>query len=193
MNDDLKRDYDRMCDLIDRFKTRSEQKKSTIETKKKLDLIITKITKNIGLYDKKTRKEIRLWISEYETSRDSALLFESQGKHNEEKPATNNELLVDASATSKKTTQELKISLAELHQCEVIGQDAIITIENDNKKIKGIDKKIEEINTDAQMAQKLLNRFMKKIYTDKLIWCFLCIIALLIVIIVLAKYHIIKF
>jgi hypothetical protein len=194
MDEDLKKDYERLSDLVDRFRTRTEQKKSTIETKKKLDQIIAKIKTNMKEYDRETRKEIRLCISEYESTRDSSLLFELHEKEiGESKLKTNDELLTDAQATSKKTTQQLKEGLSKLNECEQIGTESMITIKIDNEKLKKINETVDHIDTDLQISQKLLNRFLKRIYTDKLIWCFLCIIILLIIVIVLAKYQIITF
>ena len=121
------------------------------------------------------------------------MLFESEGKHNEEKPTTNDGMLREAQIISKETTQKLKENLSKLNECEQIGTESMIIIKIDNEKLEKINETVDHIDTELQISQKLLNRFLKRIFTDKLIWCFVCIIALVIIVIVLAKYQIITF
>lgn len=104
----------------------------------------------------------------------------------------NDEMLHSAKTTSKNTTESLKKSLEMLVESKDIGDNSLITIDLDNKKLEKVKRNLDEIESDSKIAQKLLTRFVKRLYTDKLILCFIVIVVLLIVIIVLIKYNIIN-
>ena len=70
---------------------------------------------------------------------------------------------------------------------------------NDAEDLEGTIQQMREINTtndqiqsDLQISKKLLTRSLKRLYTDKLILCFVFIICALITIIVLSKYNFIE-
>lgn len=194
--DDLLKDYDRLCVLIDRYKNRKEHNKSVEQTEKKIDEIIIKIIinikTNIKLYDRKTRNEIKLCIAEFETMRNrSKLIFDKDETSSQ--PKTNDEYLAKASMTTKNTTDELKSSLQKLEECRDIGNNAIITISIDNDRLARVRDRIDDIDSDLHIAHRLLTRFTKRLYTDKLIWCFVIIIIGLITIILLMNQDILSF
>jgi len=58
--------------------------------------------------------------------------------------------------------------------------------------MQNIMNNVDNIESDTKIAQRLITGFAKRLYTDKLIMCFILIIVLLIIIIVLAKYKVIK-
>ena len=103
---------------------------------------------------------------------------------------TSDDLLREATDTTKKTTQMLKSSMQDLHNSVEIGQDALITISIDNDKLANINTKLDTIDSDAKIAGRLITRFSKRLYTDKLIISFVIIIVCLIIIMILFKYDI---
>ena len=68
----------------------------------------------------------------------------------------------------------------------------MVILEIDNEKIKNATNKMDTIQSDSQIAMKMITSTMKRLYTDKLIIMFTFIIICLIIIIVLFKYNIIK-
>jgi hypothetical protein len=86
----------------------------------------------------------------------------------------------------------LKKSLEELEEAKNIGSDAMVILEIDNEKIKNATNKMDTIQSDSQIAMKMITSTMKRLYTNKLITMFTFIIICLIIIIVLFKYNIIK-
>jgi hypothetical protein len=105
--------------------------------------------------------------------------------------STNNELLSEAKMIQKNTTSELKTSLQLLVQTNEIGDAAIEILNKDNQTLSRINENIENIDTDLSLSKKYIARFMKSIYTDKIIIAFVCLIFLIIIGIVLYKLNII--
>ncbi len=108
------------------------------------------------------------------------------------KSTSNNEYLNESKKISSNTTNVLKKSLEELEEAKNIGSDAMVILEIDNEKIKNATNKMDTIQSDSQIAMKMITSTMKRLYTDKLIIMFTFIIICLIIIIVLFKYNIIK-
>jgi hypothetical protein len=154
---------------------------------------------NIDSLSNEDRKTYKLICSEFRIMADEEKrnkLFDGMNKfHSKSKtsnvPKTNDEYLNEAKQISANTTKKLKDSLTQLEEAKNIGGDALIEIEIDNKKIQNINNKLDQIESDSKIATKLITRFFKRLYTDKLIIAFVFIIMCLIVIIFLFKYDVI--
>ena len=104
---------------------------------------------------------------------------------------TNQELIVESKYQSAKTTENLKKSLKELEEAKELGENSLITIKIDNEKLDKVNQNLEEIQTEAQISVKILTRFSKKIFTDKLIILFSFLVLCTIVLVILIKKNII--
>jgi hypothetical protein len=100
--------------------------------------------------------------------------------------------LIEAKQTTLNTTQILQNSLQQLNQATEIGNHAIITINMDSSIIENTNNNLDNIQSESNIAIRLLTRFAKNIYTDKLIIMFVLIIVCAIAIILLYKYKIIR-
>lgn len=144
-------------------------------------------------FDKKTYKlvcsEFRIMSNADKRNK----LFEGIVKSNSKRKTlrTNDDYLTEAKQTSTSTTLVLKKSLQEIEEAKEIGDEAIKIMVIDEEKFKKINIKIDEIDSDSKIAMKLMTRFVKRFYTDKLIMLFTFIVISLITIIILFKYKII--
>ena len=109
-------------------------------------------------------------------------------KEKESISKNNDTILKKAKSESKKTTQKLRQGLTELNEAKAIGDESQIVIEIDNKKLEKIGGNIEQINSESQLANKRISRFLKRIYTDKIILSFIFLIFVAIGVIMYLKY-----
>lgn len=59
-----------------------------------------------------------------------------------------------------------------------IAAETITTLHRDRERLVGINERMDDIQGDLQIANKLITRFVKRLYTDKIIMCFVCLIVL---------------
>lgn len=88
----------------------------------------------------------------------------------------NENLLNKADTTAKHTTQQLREGLHDVNQAQATAEEVAVTLHKDRETIQKISQNVDEIESDLQISQKLLTRFIKRLYTDKIVICFTCLI-----------------
>jgi hypothetical protein len=186
--------YGYLVDVMQRYSRAGEKKRNTANLEKKFYDKKNEVLEKISSYDKMHRRQFKLLFDEFDILVERKKLFEDKEHDIEsgEKKMGNDEMLHSATVTSKQTTVALKQSLQKLTECEEIGNSALATIDLDKAKLEKVNANLDTIESDSKIAQKLLTRFVKRLYTDKLILCFVVIVVLLIVVIVLMKCDIIN-
>jgi hypothetical protein len=58
-------------------------------------------------------------------------------------------------------------ALTQLEQTKETGRSTAATLEQDREKIKRIDQGLDEVDSELELSKKLILRFVKRIYTDK--------------------------
>lgn len=119
-------------------------------------------------------------------------LFENVPKEpKESKVSTNSEYLKRSTQTARATSDKLRESLQELHESREIGRETLPVLYNDNERIRNAQTNLENIESDAHVAMKLITQTVKRLYTDKLIILFTFIVVCLIIIIILMRFRVI--
>lgn len=154
------------------------------------------IKPNLESLTKEERKKYKIICSEFrilsnEIEREK-LFGNKNAKAKTKEFKTNKEYLKESKTISSNTTKVLKNSLVDLEEAKHIGENAIEILEIDNDKIKNTNDKMDNIQSDSQIAIKLISMTLKRLYTDKIIIMFTFIIVCLIVIILLFKYNIVN-
>lgn len=90
--------------------------------------------------------------------------------------AGNDELLDRATDTHKDTTKQLRNALGELVQADEVADATLVTLEEDRKRLEKVDHRMDEIQGDLALSNQLITRFVKRLYTDKIIILFTCLI-----------------
>lgn len=90
---------------------------------------------------------------------------------------SNDGMLTDASNKSKQTTNLLKEGLNDINESQAIAEEVAVTLQGDREKIKRITHNLDEVESDLEIGQKLLTRFIKRLYTDKIVIGLTCLIA----------------
>lgn len=99
----------------------------------------------------------------------------------------NDTLLAAAKRGARTTTQTLQDGLASLRQAEETGRAAAETLVQDNDRLHRANEHVDVVQSEAHLANKIITRFAKRMYTDKLLKLFACVVAVVVVgIIVLA-------
>lgn len=191
----MEENYDYLVDIMERYSRAVEKKRDTAKLEKKFYDKKNEVLEKISSYNKTDKKQFRLLFDEFDILVERKKLFGDRDIDDDietGKKMGNNEMLHSAKTTSKNTTESLKKSLQKMVECEEMGNEALVKLDIDKKKLQKVDANLDEIESDSKIAQKLLTRFLKRLYTDKLLLSFIIIIFLLIIIIVLIKYHIIN-
>lgn len=192
----MESEYTECIDILEKYRRLVENGKESKNTERKFLEKQNEVNKLLKSCDKKTKKKFNLIFEEFNILKERKYLFGEQkdSKCDEEKDIKNNndELCKEAKKISAKTTEDLKQSLTVLVQCEDIGNAAVSKLAEDNAKLERINTTNDQIQSDLQISKKLLTRSLKRLYTDKLILCFVFIICALITIIVLSKYNFIE-
>jgi hypothetical protein len=157
------------------------------------------IRENIHSYSVDDKSKFKYLCAEFklvsnEKTRDK--LFERYDHKNLEDskaPNKNISMLNKAKDVSSTTTSKLRRSMENLEQCREMAEEAQIIIDIDNNKIQNINNHVDEMQTDTKTAGRLITRFIKRLYTDKIIFMFIFIIVCLVLIILLSKFKIIKY
>lgn len=158
-----------------------------------------KLRSNISLLPKDLRKEARLTLDEIAITIDNnaiqkeKLFAKSKNptKIKRYEPSTNDQYLEESKKISKKTTQILTESMVDIDKSLDIGKAGLEIIVEDNKKISNVSENLDKIQEESSIGLKILTRFTKRLYTDKIIMLGVCMIICLIVLIILFKYNII--
>jgi hypothetical protein len=188
--DNLEKCLNRFCKSI---KTKDKTRQD--DSIKKFIELKNNIRQKFSNYSSDDKLRFKYICAEFKiVSNEEAInkLFERFDIEDPKVPNNNDSILKEAKEVSSTTTSNLRRSMEDLQRCREIAEEAQITIDMDNTKIQHINKHIDEIQSDAQIAGKLITRFIKRLYTDKLILMFIFIIMCLIIIIVLIKFKIIK-
>jgi hypothetical protein len=164
-----------------------------------------KLKVQLKTLDPDVKKEARLILSEISIIFDdheaqlNKLFTKSNGKAKESsekqeglnKFSSNDQYLVESKKLSKNTTEILKKSMVDIEKSLEIGKEGLEILVDDNKKLSIVTNNLDKIQEESSQGLKLLTRFTKRLYTDKLIGLFICLIICLIVLILLFKYNII--
>eukprot|EP01138_Halocafeteria_seosinensis_P003772 gb/GECG01003857.1/.p1 GENE.gb/GECG01003857.1/~~gb/GECG01003857.1/.p1 ORF type:complete len:264 (+),score=54.16 gb/GECG01003857.1/:1-792(+) len=122
-----------------------------------------------------------LGVEDYvrETDRDE-LMKEAREQAAQEQPkpgqSKNDYLLNQATGTAKKTTEQLREGLHDVNQAKATADQVAVTLQEDREMIQNISRNVDEIESDLAISQKLLTRFIKRLYTDKIVIGFTCLI-----------------
>jgi DNA repair exonuclease SbcCD ATPase subunit len=91
---------------------------------------------------------------------------------------TNSQVLSEAARITDRATEQLRGAARQVEESKQIGKAITETLEADREKITKTRKNLERMNEEMDTANKLLTRFIKKLYTDKIIIAFTFIIVL---------------
>lgn len=92
--------------------------------------------------------------------------------------ATNTELLDKALDTQQTTTAKLKEALTTVEATKETGRFTAAQLEEDREKLKRIDAGLDEVESELAISAKLITRFVKRLYTDKVIIAFTALLVL---------------
>ncbi len=127
----------------------------------------------------------------YKTSKDILPCYEhiSINRKIKIKDLNNDELLDNTKNLHIKTTEKLKSGLQIIESTKLQSSEIAITIENNKEKISNTSRNIDQIDSELVISKKILARFLKNIYTNKIILSFvlLLIIGFIIAIFVYLK------
>eukprot|EP01138_Halocafeteria_seosinensis_P003774 gb/GECG01003859.1/.p1 GENE.gb/GECG01003859.1/~~gb/GECG01003859.1/.p1 ORF type:complete len:272 (+),score=32.47 gb/GECG01003859.1/:1-816(+) len=98
--------------------------------------------------------------------------------NSERKPgqSKNEHLLGRAQDVAQDTTHKLREGLNDVRQTNAQANEVAITLHEDRETISRVTKNLDDIESDLEISQKLLTRFIKRLYTDKIIIAFTCLI-----------------
>lgn len=91
---------------------------------------------------------------------------------------TNDELLDKAKNIQTDNTLKLREGLATLEATKDQARHTAAMLEMDREKMQRISKGLDEVDSELEISKKLLTRFIKRIYTDKVIIAFTALILL---------------
>lgn len=194
MTETIKKLDELLKKYYDALKSGKKKKQATIyneylELKKEEESWFNSLSKS----DKKTYKmicsEFRLLSNEEERNK----LFENVNKSQTQSPklTTNDEYLKESKNIVSNTTRILQNSLQSIEGAKQIAIDSSVIVNIDEQKLRNIDNKMDEIQSDSKIASKLIVKTFKNIYTDKMIILVTFIVVCLIIFILLFKYKII--
>jgi hypothetical protein len=92
--------------------------------------------------------------------------------------ANNDELLNSALGTQKDTTSKLKSGLATLEATKEQAKYTAAQLEQGREKLKRIDQGLDEVQSELELSRVLLTRFIKRIYTDRIVIAFTALLVL---------------
>lgn len=85
---------------------------------------------------------------------------------------TNDSLLDKAKEVQEDTTNKLRDGLRVIEGTREQAKMTAAQLEQDREKIKRIDAGLDEVVSELEISKKLITRFVKRIYTDKIIIAF---------------------
>ena len=91
---------------------------------------------------------------------------------------TNDTLLSGALAKQEDTTVKLRDALTQVEQTRETGRYTAAKLEEGREKIRRIDAGLDEVESELEISRKLITRFVKRIYTDRVIIAFTTLIVL---------------
>ena len=95
--------------------------------------------------------------------------------------AKNDELLDKASGIQQDNLSKLKAGLATVEATKEQGKFTAAQLEQDREKMKRIDSGLDNVQSEMELSQVLLTRFVKRIATDKIVIAFATLLVLAIV------------
>jgi hypothetical protein len=93
----------------------------------------------------------------------------------------NDALLDSAADTAIDTTAKLRAGLAVINEAQETAEGVATTLREDREKIERIGGNLDEIQSDLVISQRLLTNLIKRLYTDKVIIAFTCLLVCAIV------------
>jgi len=95
--------------------------------------------------------------------------------------AKNDELLDKAGGIQADSLAKLKAGLATVEATKEQGKFTAAQLEQDREKMKRIDSGLDTVQSEMELSQVLLTRFVKRIATDKVVIAFATLLVLAIV------------
>lgn len=95
--------------------------------------------------------------------------------------AGNNAVLGATAAITARTLKVTEEGISRLEETKAQIQAAATTVEEDNRRMAEADAKLAEIDTEADLAGKVVVNMLKRVYTDKILLAFTVVIMLAIV------------
>lgn len=89
----------------------------------------------------------------------------------------NDRLLNEASGTARDTTAKLRQGLNDVQESQATAEQVALTLQEDREKIQNITHNLDEVESDLTISSRLVTRFMKRLYTDKIVIALTCLIA----------------
>lgn len=180
--DAMKKDPKKALERLDLINERDALKTLWIAKKNSCKANISLMPEAVGILKNRELKDIQEEyreldsefkamgiVAERTTLLDGANRDEATGRGFDPLRANNDTLLDKATAQQKETTSRLKDGLAVIEQTREQGKFTAAQLEEDREKIKRIDAGLDTVDSELEISKKLVTRFIKSIYTDKII------------------------
>jgi len=92
--------------------------------------------------------------------------------------AKNDDLLDKAKSTQEETLMKLKSGLATVEATKEQGKFTAAQLEQDREKMKRIDSGLDNVQSEMELSQVLITRFVKRVASDKVIIAFATLLVL---------------
>lgn len=92
--------------------------------------------------------------------------------------AKNEDLLNSALSTQKDTTSKLKSGLATLEATKEQAKYTAAQLAEGQEKLKRIDQGLDEVQSELELSRVLMTRFVKRLYTDRVVIAFTALLVL---------------
>lgn len=92
------------------------------------------------------------------------------------KPKNTDDTLRGAAGTAAKTTERLHHTLQTINAATEVGTATGAKMVEQTEQIGRVKTKVRQIDEDLSRADKLISRFMRRMYTDKIILAFTCLV-----------------
>lgn len=182
----IKDDKKKGLDKTDLLMERDTLKNTFIAKKKACRGNIKLLPENLGILKERELKALQDAYREIDADfkqlgvlvERNQLLEGAAERRNDFDPAraTNDDLLDKAKGMQQDTTAKLKEGLAVLEATKDQAKYTAAVLEQDREKMQRISKGLDEVDSELEISKKLLTRFVKRIYTDKIIIAFTALI-----------------
>lgn len=185
----VKADKKRAMEKMDLLTERDGVKQSFIAKKQACRANIKLLPENVAILKERELKDLQDEYREIDTEFKALGVMvernelmsgaaEPKGGAFDVSRATNDELLGKATDVQASTTQKLKDGLATLEATKEQAKFTAAQLEADREKMQRISKGLDEVDSELELSRKLLTRFIKRIYTDKVIIAFTTLLVL---------------
>eukprot|EP00004_Rigifila_ramosa_P008585 TRINITY_DN1983_c1_g1_i1.p1 TRINITY_DN1983_c1_g1~~TRINITY_DN1983_c1_g1_i1.p1 ORF type:complete len:232 (-),score=73.50 TRINITY_DN1983_c1_g1_i1:48-743(-) len=106
---------------------------------------------------------------------DHAALMQGAGGDLRTDHMTQKEIIQAAGQIQDQSIDSLARSKQMVASAQAIGSDTAATLREQTEQLKRIDKGIDEVESNLKLADKQMRAFMRRMMTDKMIMCLLCL------------------